>query len=112
MNLTSLIGGMHAIMPDTRTVQYRPQVEGEYPAGQTVPRAEKRPQDVTPVDYGIIGFETEGIVWHLWAECLGDAEPRPNGKIIDGDQEWYIRTVRAELLGQRFRCLCTRRPGT
>jgi hypothetical protein len=110
----AMLAGKHRMMPGVRTVQYFPYDRGEFPAGRTVQGAEKRPPNIGPEDAGVLTIESERCTWVLWLQPMGGERPQPKAKIIDQTDgtEWYTFSVREELLGQRFQCLCTRRPGT
>lgn len=114
------VGGLHRMMPGLQSGTFYARKEDEgFGQGVPVDAAEKRPTSQRMLQTGVIGLDEETCNWMLWKEKLagGTVEPRRGDKWVDSaGVTWHVRRVDADLLGQRFRCLCVRggeevRPG-
>lgn len=109
MGIEHMVGGLHSLMPDTKTVLFRKRIAGDnWDDGITVINAEKRPLSTENALAAGIGLDEVRAEWRLWKANLQGMEPENGDKFELDGETWHVKRSNANLLGQCFHLACVR----
>ena len=102
------VADLYNEMPDPQTVSYTKRSGTTWAAAQTVYNCEKRwPTRKEMASIQSFVADTQVIIWHMWKAKLNGLTPRTGDKFTHSGTTWFVKQATQELLGERWRLVCT-----
>lgn len=105
------LSGKSSMMPGTESVTYFAAEGGAdlFSPGFRVNECERRNISWEERNSSGIMLNQEAEIWHLWAAKLSGKTPKTGDKFTDKyGKSWHVNSSTSELLGARYRLICTR----